>query len=146
MDRDLGGSGDELSATPDAGPSRVGERDIVDPRALHDPSNEPGSRRHHARSRGVARRQKRASRESNANLFLPTLQFPTPHPIHASYPNYTQPDIEALSGSGVEAPLTGSKDWRWFNTKYDGGIYKDAEVHLTTTTEDDERAWVGPIL
>lgn len=103
--------------------------------------------RHSQRRRNDSRRQRQQMlAEAEGQSPLPTMQFPTPHPSHQSYPNYTPPD-EDLAASGTRLPMNGSSDWRWFRTKYDGGIYVDSEdLQLISAVEDDERAWVGPIL
>lgn len=69
------------------------------------------------------------------------MQYPTPHPAHSLYPNYSP----------------GGDDWRWYRTRY-ADVYPQSKMNYTASArgvgalqgfdvkEDEERTWIGPIL
>lgn len=80
----------------------------------------------------------------------PILQYPTPHPTHAYYPNYTLPDSSSSSLSSDSqspgSPGSYGNDWRWFRTRYDRHIYFDENSFQLKTGSGDDTVWIGPIL
>jgi hypothetical protein len=80
----------------------------------------------------------------------PILQYPTPHPTHASYPNYTIPDSSSSSSSSDSqspgSPGSYGNDWRWFRTRYDKRIYFDENSFQLKIGSGDDMVWIGPIL
>jgi len=75
----------------------------------------------------------------------PILQYPTPHPTHASYPNYTDSSSSSDSQS-PGSPESYGNDWRWFRTRYDRHIYFDVKSFQLKTGSGDDMVWIGPIL
>lgn len=68
---------------------------------------------------------------------LSILQYPTPHRLHANYPNFTP----------------GGDDWRWYRTPFDRQWRHNRNTHIPTTpnalqltVDDENKTWVGPIL
>lgn len=95
---------------------------------------------HPHRQQGRNARQPIQSLRTEVTPPLPVLQYPTPHPTHSSYPNYTPPS------SDDQFPESHGSDWRWFRTKHDRHTYFDENTFQVESGSADDMVWIGPVL